>query len=178
MDPVSTTLSATPSRASILGGQAFDAENPEVKRFGIKDFLGGTASTFAGIGAMQEGFSEARELELQARSSDIAALSELSRGQQEAAGIISSLNSVLSQQNVALGASGSTFSGSAQAAGATAERKGEREASIARNNARLAFLSQRLRSERARRQAKSSRIGGVVSGVVPFFDFGSSIAGR
>lgn len=126
--------------------------------------LGATA--LSAYSQYSAGLAEKREAEATARREEEGARQEVIRGKQTENAIMDRLMDTLAAQRVAFAGAGvDPFSGSASAIQGETLQRGERAASIERDNAAVAYFTRRQTALALRKRGKAAGLSGAIGAV-------------
>lgn len=140
--------------------------------FSATSLLSAGATVLGGLASIASGRQQAAELNAQAGQEEIKATQDELEGRQAAVNSIRKMNEEMSAGLVGTFASGLGSSGSAMVAQEEAQRIGERNASLARDQAAASAAARRQSASQLRQDAKTAKSSGVIGAVMGGFDYG------
>lgn len=156
-----TLLSSVKGAAATVGTAATGATSGA----GGLSALSVASTVVGGLASLYSGAQEASALESQAVDEETRAVQETINGKQDALNALRDLNRDQAKIAVAGYASGIGGEGSVEAAQNEAQKVGEQNISLARENARFQSSARRDQAKQLRYSASGARTGGILGAV-------------
>lgn len=167
-----TTLFSALGGSAGAAGTAATAGAAASTGFSATSLLSAGATIVGGLASIAAGRQQASALQAQAGQEEIKATQDELEGRQTAVNAIRKMNEEMSAGLVGTFASGLGSSGSAIVAQEEAQRIGERNASLARDQAEQSAAARRQSASQLRQDAKNARTSGILGAVTGGLQYG------
>ena len=132
---------------------------------GAASFLSGLSTVVGGLASIASGRQQKAALDQQAADEDVRATQETINGRQVALDAMKKLNDDMASITVAGFASGLQSSGSVEVAQQEAQKVGDRNMNMARENARFAAAGRRSQAKQYRIEGKAANTQGIFGAI-------------